>query len=67
VVIGDLLKARQRLVEEAGKRERIFGHRDLAGGVNTARATYRDAGPRGGSEADRACHSPSFTLRVAIR
>jgi CIC family chloride channel protein len=36
VVIGDLLKARQRIVEEEAKRERFFGQRGLAGGVNTA-------------------------------
>jgi CBS domain-containing protein len=36
VVIGDLLKARQRLVEEEAKRERFFGHRGLAEGVNPA-------------------------------
>jgi hypothetical protein len=36
VVIGDLLKARQRIVEEEAKRERFFGHRGLAEGVNPA-------------------------------
>ena len=34
--IGDLLKARQRLVEEEAKRERFFGQRDVAEGVNPA-------------------------------
>jgi CBS domain-containing protein len=36
VVIGDLLKARQRIVEEEAKRERFFGHRGVAEGVNPA-------------------------------
>ena len=36
VVIGDLLKARYRLVEEEAKRERFFGHSDRAEGVSTA-------------------------------
>ena len=36
VVIGDLLKARQRIVEEEAKRERFFGRREIVGGMNTA-------------------------------
>jgi chloride channel protein, CIC family len=36
VVIGDLLKARQHIVEEEAKRERFFGQRDIVGGMNTA-------------------------------
>jgi CBS domain-containing protein len=36
VVIGDLLKARQRIVEEEAKRERFFGQRGVPEGVNPA-------------------------------
>jgi H+/Cl- antiporter ClcA len=36
VVIGDLLKARQRIVEEEAKRERFFGQRGLVSDVNPA-------------------------------
>jgi CBS domain-containing protein len=36
VVIGDLLKARLRIVEEEAKRERFFGRREIAGGMNTS-------------------------------
>ncbi len=36
VVIGDLLKARQRIVEEEGFRERFFGKPRLAGGAAEA-------------------------------
>lgn len=34
VVIGDLLKARQRIVEEEAKRERFIGRREIIGGMN---------------------------------
>jgi CBS domain-containing protein len=36
VVIGDLLKARQRIVEEEAKRERFFGQPGLSEGVELA-------------------------------
>jgi CBS domain-containing protein len=34
VVLGDLFKARQRIIEEEAKRERFFGRREIVGGMN---------------------------------